>query len=81
MTYTDLCAHMNRVVISAEPHKNCYSCGTDEYTRKDGLPFTEEDIRLLNYRGWVYKVSQNKRSKGEVGDTVLRVDWSLDTSG
>jgi len=81
MSYTDPCSHLNRTVIEKTPHIDCYSSGTDEYSRKDGLPLTKEDIILLNYRGWVYKPHQHKSNKGEVGDLAVRVDWSLDTSG
>lgn len=81
MNYTDPCAHLNRQVIEATPHVNCYSRGTDEYTRKDGAPLTEDDLRLLNFRGWVYKPNQHKSNRGQAGDLAVRVDWVLDTSG
>lgn len=55
-------------------YDNCGGCksGTDEYTRKDGQPLTEQDIKDLKPRGWM---------KGKAGDLSVKIDWSLDSSG
>jgi len=63
--------NFNSKVISSKPHVNCYSSGVDEYSRKDGLPLTKDDLVALSFRGFIV---------GNEGDMKVQVMWSWDSS-
>lgn len=58
---------LQKLKVSSEPHRNCYSSGVDRYSRIDGNVLTKDDIDAIG--------------EGKVGDISVDVSWSLDTSG
>lgn len=54
----------------------CYRSGKDRFTRKDGMPVTEEDIRAVDMR----RMGQGHHVKGSPGDMEIIHDWFVDSS-
>lgn len=56
--------------------RNCYSEGVTSYSRKDGLPITEEDIRAID----MCRYGQGHAIQGKAGDPEVFHHWYCDSS-
>lgn len=55
--------------------RNCYEEGVNRYTRKDGLPITDEDIRAID----MCRYGQGHAIQGKAGDLEVFHHWYCDS--
>lgn len=68
--------YLNKEYVSSGSLFRCYHEGVDNYTRKDGLPLTEEDIKAIH----MASPGQGSEIVGDVGYLKVRHKWFVDSS-
>ena len=59
---------------SSGPYR-CYTSGSEDWSRRDGLPLTQEDMNAINALSY----GQVTGTKNNTGDMVAHVKWVCDS--